>query len=406
MKYIILLGDGMADEPIESLCGKTPLMAADTPNLDRLARSGHARFGTFVTLPEGFPTSSDVGNMSVLGYNLEEAFQGRGPLEAASLGIVLDEDQIAMRCNLVTASDGKILDYSGGQCSSEEAAPLMETLQNEFASDEVVFHPGVAYRNLLTLKGPKYTADFKFEKPDDHPGDPYADLLPQARGPESEETAALLRRIMLESIPLLSDHAVNRTRASAGKPLANMAWLWSAGTKPNVPPFGQLWNGRSGAIISAVGVINGIGILGDLEVIEVEGATGYIDTNYEGKARAAVEALARHDFVYLHVEAMDEVSHSGEIELKVKALEDWDKRCIGTFLAEYIDLDDLAIAVLPDHPVPVEKRVHTRTPVPVMFVHPDREGDPGDLLYNEVDALKGSVGPLEGDGVMRTLFGD
>lgn len=406
MKYVIFLGDGMADEPVESLGGRTPLMAANTPNLDHMARGGHARFGTFLTLPAGFPTSSDVANISVLGYDLHDAYQGRGPLEAASLGIVLAPDQIAMRCNLVTASDdGRIMDYSGGQIRTDEAAQLMAALQDAFGTDTVQFRAGVSYRNLLLLRGSEYSADFAYEKPDDHPGDPYADLLPKARGPESETTVALLRRFMLESIPLLNAHPVNRARIARGEAPANMAWFWSAGKKPVMAPFAERY-GKTGAIISAVGVIKGIGILTGMEVVEVEGATGYIDTNYEGKARAAADALKRHDFVYLHVEAIDEVSHAGDINLKLKAIEDFDQRLIGTFLKEFGDRDELACAVLPDHPVPVEMRKHTRTPVPVMFVNPRLPGDPGNLLYNELDAPKGSLGLLDGDGVMRTLFAD
>ncbi|HUT23284.1 MAG TPA: cofactor-independent phosphoglycerate mutase [Sumerlaeia bacterium] len=406
MKYAIFLGDGMADDPIESLSGRTPLQAAATPNLDRMARGGRARFGTFLSLPEPFPTSSDAANLSVLGYDLSESYQGRGPLEAASQGIVLEPDEIALRCNLVTASDdGRLVDYSGGQIRQDEAAALIETVQKSFGSDAVRFHTGVSYRNLLILKGESFTTDFHYEKPDDHPGDPYADLLPRSTGSaESEGTASLLRSLTLNSLNLLGDHPANRARESRGERPANMIWLWSAGRKPRMRSFSDLY-GKQGAIVSAVDVIKGIGRLAGMEVVEVEGATGYIDTNYEGKARAAVDALGRNDFVYLHVEAPDEVSHAGDLDLKLRAIEDFDRRVIGTFLEAFGDLDDLACAVLPDHPVPVALRKHTRTPVPVMFVHPGARGDAGGLLYNEIDAPKGSVGRLEGDGVMRTLFG-
>jgi 2,3-bisphosphoglycerate-independent phosphoglycerate mutase len=395
----------MSDEPIEALGGRTPLMAARTPNLDRMARGGHARFGMFVSLPDAFPTSSDVANMSVLGYDLKDSYEGRGPLEAASLGIVLAPDEIAIRCNLVTASDdGRLMDYSGGQVRTEEAAELVEALQREFGNDDSIrFRVGVSYRNLLILRGAEFSPDFAYEKPDDHPGDPYGDLLPKARGPQSEKTVALLRRIMLDSIPLLSAHPVNRARAARGKPPANMAWLWSPGRKPRMEPFVRRY-GKTGAIISAVGVIKGIGVLTGMEVVEVEGATGYIDTNYEGKARAAADALRRHDFVFLHVEAIDEVSHEGNLEMKIKAIEDFDQRLVGAFLDVFGDADEFACAVLPDHPVPVAVRKHTRAPVPVMFVHPGAAGDPGGLLYNELDAPRGSLGLLRGDGVMRTLF--
>jgi 2,3-bisphosphoglycerate-independent phosphoglycerate mutase len=405
MKTVIFLADGMADEPIASLGGKTPVMVADTPNFDRLATSGHARFGTFLSLPDGFPTSSDVANLSVLGYDLEQAYQGRGPLEAASQGITLEPDEIAMRCNLVTEDNGILIDYSGGQIRGEDARALIAALQEAFGSAKARFIPGVAYRNLLILKGKEFTSDFHYEKPDDHPNDPYADLLPRANGPEGEETCALLRRIMLESVELLNAHPVNVARRGRGERLANMAWFWSPGRKPDMPPFREKY-GRPGAIISAVDVIKGIGVLGQMEVVKVEGATGYIDTNYEAKALAAVEALQRNDFVYLHVEGIDEVSHEGNLDLKIKAIEDFDKRLVGTFLDAFGDLSQLACAVLPDHPVPIALRKHTRIPVPVMFYHPNAQGDPGDLRYNEADALKGSIGLLKGDGVMRTLFGE
>jgi 2,3-bisphosphoglycerate-independent phosphoglycerate mutase len=412
MKYVIFLGDGMADEPIEALAGRTPLQAARTPNLDRLARGGHARFGTFRSLPDDFPTSSDVANLSVLGYDLATAYQGRGPLEAASQGIVLRDDEIAMRCNLVTVSDdARLLDYSGGQIRGEEAAALVEALNAAFGSHAVRFHVGVSYRNLLVLQGNGFTARFHYEKPDDHPGDPYIELLPRALDAAGEETVSVLRSLILNSHELLAVHPVNRARVARGEAPANMIWLWSAGRKPQMPAFADLY-GRAGAIISAVDVIKGIGVLGRMEVIEVEGATGYIDTNYEGKARAAVAALERNDFVYLHVEGIDEVSHAGNLELKVQAIEDFDRRLIGTFLREFEPsaaaqgrgLENLALAVLPDHPVPVALRKHTRVPVPVMVVDPRATGDAGGLLYNESDAPRGSLGLLERDGVMRRLL--
>lgn len=405
MKYVLFLADGMADEPMDALGGKTPLMAADTPNFDALAQ--RARFGTFLSLPDGFPTSSDVANLSVLGYDLAKCCNGRGVLEAAAQGIVLQPDEIAMRCNLVTATDdGVMLDYSGGQLRNDDAAQLIAALQEKFGTDEIRFHHGVSYRNLIILKGEKFSANFAYEKPDDHPGDPYLPLLPKARRPESEATVELLGRIIRESFDFLNHHPVNEARRARGEAPANLAWPWSPGRKPDMPAFSSLY-GKSGAIISAVDVIRGIGLLGGLDVLDVEGATGYIDTNYEGKALAGVEALKQHDFVYVHVEGIDEVSHAGDLKLKLQAIEDFDKRLVGTFLTAYAkefgSLGDLAIAVLPDHPVPLVLRKHTRVPVPVMFVHPGSVVDAG-LKYSEIDAPKGSIGALKGDGVMRTLF--
>lgn len=401
MKTVIFLGDGMADEALPQLDGKTPLMAAHTPNMDRLA--ARARFGTFRSLPDAFPTSSDVANLSVLGYDLEKAYQGRGPLEAASQGIELADDEIAMRCNLITAKDGILEDYSGGQIPGEEARQLIAALQEAFGSETVRFHPGVSYRNLLTLRGAEYSADFAYEKPDDHPGHAFADLLPKAKGPESEKTVKWLRETMLASQKVLDAHPVNQERVRQGKAPANMAWFWSPGRKPDMPAFSEKY-GKSGAIISAVDVIKGIGKLGKMEVIEVEGATGYIDTNYEGKALAGVKALETHDFVYVHVEGTDEVSHAGELDLKIQAISDFDQRLIGTFLENGPPAEELAIAVLPDHPVPVTLRKHTRVPVPVMLVHPGVKPDGGGLLYDEFCAPQGSLGLMEKDELMRRLF--
>lgn len=407
MKYVLFLADGMADEPMPELNGATPLMAADTPNFDSLAL--RARFGSFLSLPEGFPTSSDVANLSVLGYDLAQSCRGRGVLEAAAQGILLQDGQIAMRCNLVTATpDGILLDYSGGQVRNDEAAQLIQAMQDKFGSPEVRFHHGVSYRNLIILTGERFSPDFAYEKPDDHPNDPYLPLLPQAKGPDSHATVELLRHIILESFALLDNHPVNAARRARGEAPANLVWPWSPGRKPAMPPFREMY-GKSGAIISAVDVIKGIGLLGGLDVIQVPGATGYIDTNYEGKALAGVEALKRHDFVYVHVEAIDEVSHAGNLKLKLRAIEDFDKRLVGTFLKayekEFGGQEDLALAVLPDHPVPLALRKHTRVPVPVMFVHPGVPADGGGLRYSELDAPKGSIGLLKGDGVMRTLFG-
>jgi 2,3-bisphosphoglycerate-independent phosphoglycerate mutase len=411
MKYVLFLGDGMADEPIEALGGRTPLMAAETPNLDRLMQGGHARLGTFRALPEPFPTSSDVANLSVLGHDLATGYCGRGPLEAASQGILLGTNQMAFRCSLVNVSDdGIVQDYSAGQITTPEAVELIEALQTALGSEKVRFAPGVAYRNLLILTGDEFSPDVNCEKPDDHQGDPYLDNLPKAKTPAGEATAALLRRLMVDSIELLKNHPVNRARVAAGQRPASRIWPWSGGRRPAVKRFREMY-GKSGAIISAVDVIKGIGAVTDMDVIEVPGATGYIDTHYEGKACAAVRALQDHDFVYIHVEGIDEVSHEGDLEKKIRAIEDFDRRLIGTFLEEFsfspvsegMGLKNLSLAVLPDHPVPVAMRKHTRTPVPVLFVHPWAQGDTG-LLYNELDAPKGSLGLLQGEGVMRTLF--
>jgi 2,3-bisphosphoglycerate-independent phosphoglycerate mutase len=399
MKYIVFLGDGMADEiPCPGLDNQTPLMAAKTPHLDRIAREG--RSGTFRSLPDGYPTSSDVANMSVLGFDLS-CHTGRGPLEAASQGIRLAPDQIAMRINLITERDGILDEYSGGHISTEEAAPLIDALNEAFGRDGVRFHPGVQYRNLLILTGDRWSPDIDYEKPDDHQGDPVEPNLVKAASPAAEHTAEVLRDMTLKSKAVLEAHPVNQQRAADGKKMANMIWPWSAGHRPGFPPFKHKY-GKTGAIVSAVDVIFGIGFAAGMEMIRVPGATGWIDTNYEGKADATIAALERHDFVYLHVEAIDELSHLGDAALKVKTLEEWDRRCVGRVM-DALQGEDVTFAVIPDHAVPIRLRKHTRAPVPFSIwkpgIHPDSV-----QTYDEIACTHGAYGLLKGDQFMHALF--
>ncbi len=398
-KTIVFLGDGMADEPIASLDGRTPLQAAHTPGMDRIAREG--RSGTLLTLPLGFPTSSEVANMSVLGCDLPTEYCGRGPLEAAGRGIALKPDDTAFRVNLVTAENGILKDFSGGHIGQADAAELIQALDRHFGGPKIRFHAGVSYRNILVLSGVPYGPHVKTEKPDDNHGERVAEHLPRATGPEGEETAQLLRRLVAEAPAVLSGHPVNRRLAAAGKPTANGIWPWSGGRAGALRKTRDVY-GVSGAVISAVDVIAGLGRCLGMDAIAVPGATGYIDTNYEGKARAAIEALKSHDFVYLHLEAIDEVSHEQDLQKKLRAIEDFDARIIVPVLDELGPT--LNVAVLPDHPVPIATGKHTRTPVPVSVrmvgVAPD-----GVSSYSELDCLRGSLGALRGDGLMRTLFG-
>jgi len=399
MKYVIFLGDGMADEPIAGLEGKTPLQVAKTPNMDRIAREGQS--GSFLTLPEQFPTSSDVANLSVLGYNLATCYTGRGPLEAGARGIDLGPDQIALRCNLITVKEGILEDYSGGHISNEESQNLMAALEEEFGSDEARFYPGVSYRNLLILTGERFSPGLHYHKPDSSQGFAFNDILITPEGKEAIETADFINDLTIRSLPFLEKHPLNRERVEKGKPPANMIWPWSPGKKPALIPFHEKY-GKTGAVISAVDVIFGIAYFAGMEGIKVEGATGFIDTNYEGKAEAALKALEKHDFVYLHVEATDEVGHMGDLELKIKTIEEFDRRCIGYFLERFEG--DLVAAVLPDHPVPVKLRKHTRTPVPVSICGPHIKPDPI-LEYNELECPKGDLGYMKGDELMKRIFG-
>lgn len=397
-KAIIFLADGMADDPIAELGNKTPLEYARTPAMDRIAREGAS--GTFLTLPDGLPTSSDVANMSVLGYFPERNYPGRGPIEATAQGIELGEDDIAWRCNLVYVSDdGYLRDYSAGHISPEDAAILMNDLQKEFGSDKVTFYSGVSYRNLLVLHGKEFSAAIDYFKPDSSQDLPLAELRLSAIEPEAQKTVDFLIDLEERAAKFLAAHPVNRGKTSP----ANRIWPWSPGHRPALPDFSTTYASRKGAIISAVDVIRGLGKCSNMKVIEVPGATGFIDTNYAGKAQAAIEAIEEYDFVYLHLEAIDECSHLGDLKLKLQAIEEFDSLVVAPVLAA-LEGKSIRFAVLPDHPVPIKLRSHTTTPVPVAMMGPGIEPDNIDA-FTESLAPTGSLGFMTGDQLMRRLLG-
>ena len=403
MKYITFLLDGMADYPLPQLGNKTPLEAAKTPTLDKLAQN--ATFGTFLTLPDGFPTSSDVANMSVLGYDLEKYYTGRGAIESYGAGIPLDDRTVAFRMNLITIKDGTLEDYSAGHISDAEAEEILETLSKELGSESVVFHKGVSYRHLLYLKGEEFSPDVLYEKPDSSHGLIWKDLLPRPKNVRAEKTVSVLLDLISRSEKILQDHPVNKKRIKLGKNPANLIWPWSGGRKPAMPSFYDMYKKR-GSIISAVDVILGLGRLGQMEICRPEGATGYIDTNYENKAKAAVELLTRNDFVYLHLEGIDECSHLGDLQNKIRAIEDADRRLIKVFLDEYAKSghDELRILVLPDHPVPIALRKHTRDMVPFMMSGAGIIPDPVVRTYSEVSCRKGRHLGLKGRELFDLFF--
>lgn len=403
MKFAIILLDGMADYPLDELGGKTPIEAAKTPVLDGLAKQ--AQFGTFVTLPDGYPTSSDVANMSVLGWDLASSYTGRGAIESYGLGVPLGDETVAFRMNIITTKDDLLEDYSAGHISEPEAAEIVDFLAAKLGTKEVEIRKGVSYRHILYLHGKRFSPAVDYDKPDSSHGLAWAKILPRARTPEAEATAAILRDLMMKSRELLADHPVNRKRIAAGKNPANMIWPWSGGRKPDMPSFEQMY-GKKGSIISAVDVILGLGLLGKMESLRPEGATGWIDTNYENKARAAVDMLRRNDFVYLHVEAVDECGHLGDLPNKMKAIEDCDSRLAKTFLDEYkkVHKDELRVMVLPDHPVPVKLRKHTRDPVPFMVSGAGVQDDPTLDRYTEKCCAKGRYQKLVGRQLMDLLF--
>lgn len=355
MKYIILVPDGMADEPLAELGGKTPLEAAQTPHMDAMAREGFS--GMVQTIPDGMPPGSDIGNLSLLGYDPAQNFSGRAPLEAANMGIMLADNEIAIRCNLITLKYDKMLDYSAGHISSEEASDLIDALNQSLSSDGLRFHPGKSYRHLLLVRtlGIEALLKTKTVPPHDILDKNVDEYLPQ--GQEEE----FLLKIMTKARTILLTHPVNKAREASGKHPATDIWLWGQGKRPNLPKFAEKF-GLSGSIISAVDLVNGIGRLAGLEVISVPGATGYYDTDYAAKARYALESLENKDFVYIHVEAPDEAGHNGDYKEKVKAIERIDEDIVGA-IKKWSQGRDVRVLISPDHPTPVTKRTHTRAPV-------------------------------------------
>lgn len=392
-KAIIFLADGMADEPLNELGGKTPLEYANTPYMDSIAAAGAS--GTFLTLPEGFPTSSDVANMSVLGYDLAECYPGRGPIEAVSQDIELKDDDIAWRCNLVTVKDSILTDYSAGHIDNETAAELFGDLQKKFGNDKITFHTGVSYRNLIVLHGKEFSDQVHYEKPDSSQGEHVDNLQLKPFVPEADRTVAFLEDIMLRAGAFLSAHPLNKNRENQ----ANAIWPWSPGKRPVFKSFSSKYAGKTGAVISAVDVIFGIAKCAGMEVIKVPGATGFIDTNYQGKADAAIEAIERHDLVYIHIEGIDECGHMGDLKLKIKAIEDFDSMIVKPVM-EALKGKNITFAVLPDHPVPIKLRKHTRTPVPVAICGPYIKKN-GVNVYSEKTAPSGALGFMKGEQLMK-----
>ncbi len=402
MKHLIILGDGMADWAVPSLGNKTLLQYADTPNMDRLAKMG--KTGMLKTVADGFHPGSEVANMSVMGYDLPTVYEGRGVLEAASIGVDLQPDDMAMRCNLVCVEGELLKNHSAGHISTEDADVLIKYLEEKLGSDKVHFYTGVQYRHLLVIKGgDKHVACVP---PHDVPLKPFRPNLVKALRPEAEETAALLNDLIMKSQELLANHPLNLKRVAEGKDPANSIWPWSPGYRPKMEPLSDKYPSiKKGSVITAVDLIRGIGHYAGLRCIDVEGATGLYNTNYEGKAQAAIEALKTDDFVYLHIEASDEAGHEGDVPLKLKTIEYLDRRAVGPIYEAVKDWDEpVAIAVLPDHPTPCELRTHTAEPIPFLIYYPGIEPD-NVSTYDEVACQKGEYGLLDKDEFMN-LFMD
>lgn len=385
MKYIILIGDGMADYPVEALGGRTPLQAARKPEIDYLARNG--RVGQVQLTPNGFSPGSDVTQLSLLGYDPREFYTGRSPLEAASIGVSLGAQDVAFRCNLVTlltpsgapaekmTSDLIMGDYSGGHVSTEEARELIASLDEVFKTDIIRFYPGVSYRHLFVWKGGE--TQMTCTPPHDFTGKEVGPRMP--RGPGADQ----LLHFISSAIGILKDHPVNCKRVQDGKPPANGIWLWGQGKAPRLVPFKDRY-GLKGSMISAVDLMKGIGIYAGFDIIQVPGATGYLDTNYQGKAEYALRELKekKKDVVYVHVEAPDEAGHNGDVAGKLQAIEDIDQKVVGTLRRGMADGEDYRMLILPDHWTPVSLRTHTPEPVPFVL-YDSREADKSGRTYTE-----------------------
>jgi 2,3-bisphosphoglycerate-independent phosphoglycerate mutase len=399
MKAIIILGDGMADYPVPALNGKTPLMAAHKPNIDLLAKMG--RGGYLKTVPDDMPAGSEVANLAVLGYDVHAVYQGRGVLEGAAMGIKLDDEDLAMRCNLLTLEDGKIKNHSAGHITTEESHILVEALNKELGTDKIHIYPGISYRHLFVLKGGNN--NISLTPPHDVPGTPWRDVMPQALSAEGEATKDILSDLIIRSQAILEKHPINLKRIAAGKEPASSIWFWSAGHRPQMKTYQELY-GKTGAVISAVDLLHGIGVYAGFKVIIVEGATGLYNTNYEGKVQAALQAIKEVDLVYLHIEAADEAGHDGNCELKIKCIEALDSRVVKPIMEALKEMDEpVAIALLPDHPTPCVIRSHVHDAVPFIIYKPGEIPDEVDC-YDEQTMVKGYYGNLENGAFVRALF--
>lgn len=399
MKHIIILGDGMADHAVERLGGKTLLQYADKPMMDYLAKNG--RCGRLITVPEGFPPGSEVANTAILGYDLNKVYEGRGPLEAASIGYDMADDDFAIRCNIITLDDGKIITHNGGNLQTEDARILIDYLNEQLAKpinekegyERVKFICGIQYRHLLVIKGGN--KHIICNPPHDHPNEEWKPLLVKAEIPEAQETADLINHLILKSQELLPKHPFNIAKAAKGERQANSIWPWSGGYRPSMQTLMEQYpQVKTGAVISAVDLIQGIGRYAGLRIIKVPGATGLADTNYEGKAQAAIDAIQTDDFVFVHVEATDEAGHDGDLDLKLRAINYLDQRLIRPIYEAVSKMEEpVCIAVLPDHPTPVELRIHVNEPVPFIIYYKGIEADEVQH-YDEVSCVNGGYGLL------------
>lgn len=402
----------MADHPVGRLGGKTLLQYADTPYMDMLAKNG--RTGRLITIPEGFQPGSEVANTAILGYDLNEVYEGRGPLEAASIGYDMRTDDMAMRCNIITLADGRIKNHHGGHLTTEQSDILIKYLDRQLGNEDIKFITGIQYRHLLIIRGGN--KHIVCAPPHDHPEEEWRQLMVRPEhGWENrrdgdrmtaQQTADIINTLILKSQQLLEQHPFNKERAAQQKDAANSIWPWSGGYRPKMDTLQQMYPQiKEGDVISAVDLIRGIGRYAGLNRVTVEGMTGLADTNYENKAQAAIDMLRQHDFVYLHVEASDEAGHDGDLELKLNTIENLDRRIVKPVYEEVSTWTDtpVCIAILPDHPTPVELRIHVAEPVPFIIWHPGITPD-GVETYDEVSCVSGSYGLLRLEEFMNKFM--
>lgn len=397
MKYIILQGDGMADYPLDSLGGKTPLEVARTPNMDWLA--AHGVFGMAHVIPDGFPPGSDVGNMSIMGYDPTVYHTGRSPLEAASMGVRLGPEDIAFRCNLVTlrgsGGDSTMEDFTAGHISTAEAAQIIGDLGQTLGGNGIEFFPGVSYRHLMVWRNGK--EKMTTTPPHDITDQKVAAYLPVGDGAEK------LLALMTASQDLLAQHPINRKRQAEGHRRATSIWLWGQGRAPSLPPLTERF-GIKGGVISAVDIIHGLGVYAGLERIDVPGITGFLDTNYQGKGDYGVNSLAKNDLVFIHVEAMDEAGHMGDVEKKIQALEDFDAKVVGTVLRRMAGRKDWRVLLMPDHPTAIALKTHVAEPVPFVLYSAEKPENHEGLGYNEKDGAKTGIVVKKAYKLMEALI--
>ena len=419
MKHIIILGDGMADHAVDRLGGKTLLEYANTPNMDNLARIG--RTGRLITVPDGFLPGSEVANATILGYDMNKVYEGRGPLEAASIGYDMRPDDFALRCNIICIADGKIKNHHGGHLTTDDSQQFIDLLNEKLGNDRVEFIKGIQYRHLLIIRGGN--KHITCAPPHDHPNEPWRELLitPEPEYEDNgekfdedkssdrmtaQQTADLLNDLILKSQEVLANAPLNIARRAEGKDEADCIWPWGGGYRPQMKTLQEMYPQiKRGDVISAVDLIRGIGHYAGLHNIIVPGATGLADTNYEGKAQAAIDALRNDDFVFVHVEASDEAGHDGDLELKLRTIENLDSRMVGPIFNEVSKWDEpVCIALMPDHPTPVEIRAHMKEPVPFAVWYPGIEPDNVET-YSEVSCVRGSYGMLHLTEFMDMFMG-